>query len=315
MRGPALLVSALALWSAAAAPLRAQAPTPTPTPPPLTVEAGVEVVSVTAVVHDKAGKFVSGLGPGDIEVYEDGQRQEVSYFRETKGPGEKVPLSVVLVLDASGSMRHNMHFLQEAALTFVHKLEDVDKALVVQFNESIKGSADFTGDVDRLDQFVEALQAWGGTSLNDAVHYSLNRIRDEPGRKAVIVFSDGADTTSQLKEDEVVDYARAVEATVYCVGIRGESGLMARSPRGFLRKIARETGGAFFFPDKVGELVHIFSEISDELHQHYLLAYTPKRDPDGTWREIEVRLKRKDAEVRVRKGYFAVKRRRPAPSR
>jgi Ca-activated chloride channel family protein len=319
VRAPRLLTAAGLALAALARPAAAQAPsptpTPTPTPPPLTVEAGVEVVSVTAVVHDKAGKFVSGLGPADVEVFEDGQRQEVSYFREARGDGEKIPLSVVLVLDASGSMRNNLHFLQEAALTFVHKLEDVDKALVVQFNESIKGSADFTGDVGRLEQFVEALQAWGGTSLNDAIHYGLNRIRDEPGRKAVIVFSDGADTTSSLKEDEVLDYARAVEATVYCVGIRGESGLMARSPRGFLRRIARETGGAFFFPDKVGELVRIFSEISDELHQHYLLAYTPRRDADGTWRTIDVRLKRKDTEVRVRKGYFAVKRRRPAPPR
>jgi Ca-activated chloride channel homolog len=316
VRAPALLPRALlALSVAAAAPLAAQAPTPSPTPPPFTVESGVEVVSLTAVVHDKAGKFIGGLGPADIEVYEDGQRQDVSYFREAKSEGEKIPLSVVLVLDASGSMRLNMHFLQEAALTFVHKLEDVDKALVVQFNESIKGSADFTGDVERLEQFVEALQAWGGTSLNDAVHYGLNRIRDEPGRKAVIVFSDGADTTSSMKEEEVVDYARAVEATVYSVGIRGESGLMARSPRGFLRKIARETGGDFFFPDKVSELVKAFNDIAAELHQHYLLAYTPRRDADGTWRTIEVRLKRKDAEVRVRKGYFAVKRRRPAPSR
>ena len=150
---------------------------------------------------------------------------------------------MVLVLDASGSMRENMHFLQEAALAFVYKLTDVDEALVVQFNESIKGSAEFTGDVARLEQFVEALQAWGGTSLYDAIHYSLGRIKDQPGRKAIVVFSDGADTTSGMKEQEVVDYARAVEATVYCVGIRGESGLMARSPRGFLRKIAQETGG------------------------------------------------------------------------
>jgi Ca-activated chloride channel homolog len=303
------LLATLALAGSAAAQ------TPVQTPPPLTVEAGVEVVSVTAVVHDKAGRFISGLGPADIEVFEDGVRQEVTYFRETKGAEEKIPLSVVLVLDASGSMRNNMRFLQEAALTFVHKLEDVDKALVVQFNESIKGSAEFTGDIERLEQFVEALQAWGGTSLNDAIHYGLNRIRDEPGRKAVIVFSDGADTTSSLKDDEVVDYARAVEATVYAVGIRGESGLMARSPRGFLRRVARETGGSFFFPDRVGDLVRIFSEISDELHQHYLLAYNPRRDPDGTFRAIEVRLKRKDAEVRVRKGYFAVKRKRPVPTR
>jgi len=242
-------------------------------------------------------------------------RQEVTYFREASGAAEeKIPLSVVLVLDASGSMRENMHFLQEAALGFVYKLTDIDQALVVQFNESIKGSVEFTGDVERLEQFVEALQAWGGTSLYDAIHYGLNRIKDQPGRKAIVVFSDGADTTSTIKEQEVVDYARSVEATVYCVGIRGASGLVARSPRGFLRKVAQETGGSFFFPDRVGDLIKVFNGISDELHNHYALAYSPRQAPDGMWRNIEVRLKRKDAEIRVRKGYFAVKRRPPPPS-
>ena len=207
-------------------------------------------------------------------------------------------------------MRDNLHFLQEAAVSFVRKLEDVDTALVVQFNESIKGSAEFTGDTERLEQFVDALQAWGGTSLYDSIHYSLNRIRTQPGRKAVIVFSDGADTTSQMKESEVIDYARAVEATVYTVGIRGTDGLMARSPRGFLRKIADETGGGFYFPERVADLIKIFSTISDELHRHYALAYVPKRPADGSWRAIQLKVARPDVEVRVRKGYFAVKRRR-----
>jgi VWFA-related protein len=280
-----------------------------PSPPPLTIEVDVGVVSVTAVVYDRAGRFVKGLGPGDLEVFEDGVRQQVDYFREAAGPGEKIPLSVVLVLDSSGSMRRNMPFLQEAAIGFVQKLTEIDRALVVSFNESVKGSAEFTGDLDRLESFVDALQAWGGTSLHDAIHYALNRIRDQPGRKAVVVFSDGADTTSTLGEEEVINLARAVEATVYTVGIRGESGLLARSPRGFLRKVAQETGGSFFFPEKVGELIRVFAAISEELHQHYLLAYTPGRPPDGSWRAIELKLARKDVDVRVRKGYFALKRR------
>jgi VWFA-related protein len=182
---------------------------------------------------------------------------------------------------------------------------------VVSFNESVKGSAEFTGDVDRLERFVEGLQAWGGTSLYDAIHYSLGRIKDQPGRKALIVFSDGADTTSSMEDKAVVDYARAVEATVYSIGFKG-SGLMASSPRGFLRKIATETGGQFFAPDKVGELIKVFNEISNELKNHYLLAYTPERAADGSWREITLKVNRPDAEVRVRKGYFALKRRRPA---
>jgi Ca-activated chloride channel homolog len=307
----ALLVLTAAFPCAVAA--SPQAPPPTP-PPPFTLEVETSLVSVTAVVQDKNGAFIRGLGPSDIVVTEDGVKQEVAFFREASAPGEKIPLSVVLVLDSSGSMKNNMHFLQEAALSFVNKLEEMDKALVVDFNSGVRGSAEFTDDAGRLERFVDALQAWGGTSLYDAIHYSLNRIKDQPGRKAIIVFSDGDDTTSSLGEKDVIDYARAVEATVYCIGIRGGAGLVDRGPRGFLRKVAKETGGQYFFPEKVGELIRVFSGISDELHNHYLLGYSPQRSPDGTWREIEVKLSRKDALMRVRKGYFALKRTRPTPA-
>lgn len=305
---PAFLALALA-----AAPVAAQAPAGQPPPAkPFTLEVEVDVVSVTAVVFDKSGKFVRGLGPKDVELLEGGVRQEVSYFREASSQGdiaERVPLSVVLVLDTSGSMAENIRFLREAVLNFVYKLEEVDSALVVSFNESVKGSAEFTGDIDRLERFVEGLEAWGGTSLYDAIHYSLGRIKDQPGRKAVIVFSDGDDTTSSMEDREVVDYARAVEATVYSIGFKAFG---SRGPRGFLRKIATETGGQFFAPDKVGDLIKVFNAISEELKNHYLLAYTPKRAADGTWREISLKVSRPDTEVRVRKGYFALKRRRAA---
>jgi VWFA-related protein len=102
-----------------------------------------------------------------------------------------------------------------------------------------------------------------------------------------------------------------VEASVYSIGIRGEGVGGGSSPRGFLRKISRETGGQFFFPERVGDLNKVFSAIAEELHQHYLVAYTPKRGPDGTFRTITLRTKNKDLEVRVRKGYFALKRPKP----
>jgi Ca-activated chloride channel homolog len=290
----------------AAAPAE-RSQTPPPAVKPFTLGVEVDVVSVTAVVLDKKGHFVPGLGPDDVELYEDGVRQNVSYFREaSSAAGERVPLSVVLVLDTSGSMNRSLRFLQEAVLSFVYKMDAVDSALVVSFNDSVKGSAEFTGDIDRLERFVEGLQAWGGTSLYDAIQYSLNRIRDQPGRKAVIVFSDGADTTSTLKDRDVVDYARAVEATVYSIGFTGSGG---SSPRGFLKKIASETGGEFFAPGDIGDLIRVFNQISDELKNHYLLAYTPKREADGTWRQIQLKVDRPDTEVRVRKGYFSIRRR------
>lgn len=308
MRPAGRAAAALALLLAPAAAAQA----PAPTPPPLTLGVEVDVVSLTAVIHDKAGRFVKGLGPADVTVLEDGVRQEVTYFREASAAaeaGERIPLSVVLVLDTSGSMGRNLSFLQEAASSFLAKLEPGDRALVVQFNETVKSSADFTDDLDRLENFVDSLQSWGATSLFDAIQYALVRVRDEPGRKAVIVFSDGADTSSQAGEDDVVGLARAVEATVYSVGIRSGAGLQARSPRGFLRKIARETGGEFFFPERIGDLLKTFAAISAELKAHYLLAYSPTKPPDSLFREITLKVARTDVEVRVRKGYFAVRKR------
>ena len=287
---------------------RAQSPAPQRTPPPLVLEVDVEVVSVTAVIFDRGGRFVKGLQPADVELSEDGVRQELTYFREATGGDEKIPLSVVLVLDASGSMKRNMQFLQQAANSFVRKLEDVDQALVVSFNESVKGSAEFSDDIERLEQFVDSLQAWGGTSLFDAIHYGLGRVRDQAGRKALVVFSDGDDTTSRLSGQEVIDYARGIEATIYTVGIGSASS-------GFLKKIAGETGGEAFFPDRVGDLIKVFAAISEELRQQYALAYTPTRPADGSYRQIQLKVvSRKDVEVRVRKGYFAVRRRRPPRS-
>ena len=305
-------------WASVSGSAGAQAPAPPQAPPkPFTLEVDVNVVSVTAVVFDKAGHFIRGLGPKDVQLLEDGVPQEVSYFREASTAGEeRIPLSVVLVLDTSGSMGPHMRFLQEAVLNFVYKLEEVDQAMVVSFNESVKGSAEFTGDTDRLERFVDGLQAWGGTSLYDATQYSLERIKNQPGRKAVIVFSDGDDNTSSTPEQQVVDYARAVEATVYSIGFKSQGGMFGGSSKGFMKKISDETGGAYFAPDKTGDLIKVFTAISDELKNHYLLSYSPKRDPDGSWRSITLKVtSRPDAQVRVRKGYFAVKKRRPTAPR
>jgi Ca-activated chloride channel family protein len=288
------------------------APVPeAPARQPPTIPVGIELVSVTVVVLDRDGRPLRGLTARDVELREDGIPQELTYFQEATPSagaeaGERVPLTVVLVLDTSGSMRESLRFLQEAVISFAGKLEDEDRALLVSFNDSVKGSAEFSDDRDRLERLVEGLQAWGGTSLYDALHYALDRIKDRPGRKAVIVFSDGADTTSTLKDDHVVDAARSVEASIYAIGFTGSQG----PPRGFLRRIASETGGLYFEPGKVGELLRVFGEISEELKNNYLLAYTPARPADGSWRRIELRVNRPGCRVRVRKGYLAAPRRR-----
>ena len=220
-----------------------------------------------------------------------------------------MPLSVVLVLDTSGSMNESMRFLQEAVLNFVYKLEEVDTAMVVSFNESVKGSAEFTGDIDRLERFVDGLQAWGGTSLYDAIHYSLNRIRDAPGRKAVIVFSDGADTTSTLRDTR----RGRLRPRGRGHGLRHRlQGLGPRRQRPRLPQedLEGDRRAVLLARTTSGDLIKVFNEISDELKNHYLLAYTPKREADGSWREIELKVNRPDTKVRVRKGYFHIERSR-----
>jgi VWFA-related protein len=303
-------------WSAAclaiallpASTARAQAPE---SPPPIVVEADVQMVAVTAVVFDKGGHFVRGLTPKDIQVLEDGVPQEVTIFREARGGEEQIPLSVALVLDTSGSMKESLTFLQEAATSFVYKFDEVDQTLVVSFNETIKGSSDFSDDLDRAERFINGLQAWGGTSLYDAIDYSLLRIKDRSGRKAVVVFSDGADTTSALDSKAVIERAKAVEATIYGIAFKGNNpGLGGGSAKGLLTKLADETGGEVYSPDKVGDLRKVFSAIADELRNHYLLAYAPAREADNSWRKLDVKIARPGVEVRVRKGYVAAKRRK-----
>ena len=301
---PRRLTSVAAL---AALALSSSAPAQTP-PPPLTIEVDVQLVSITAVVQDRSGKPVKGLTAKDVTVLEDGVAQELMYFREAD-EGERIPLTVVLVLDTSGSMKKSLPFLQEAAVTFIDKMQEGDRGLVVSFNNSVRSSVEFTDDTERMISFVEGLQAWGGTSLNDAIHYGLNRMSNATGRKAIIVFSDGADSTSSLRESDVLSYAKAVEATVYGVGFKGEGG--GGAPQGFLKKLAAETGGQHFFPSDVTDLITAFRAISSELQTHYALAYAPVRAPDDSFRSLEVRLRAglPDLKVRVRKGYLAARRR------
>ena len=293
-----LALAAVFLSTGAAAPQDQQRP-------PLIIGAEVQVVSVPVLVFDKGGQFVSGLKKEDIQIFEDGVLQEITYLGTSTGE-DRIPLSIALTLDTSGSMQPSIDFLKEAATYFTGKLDASDQALVVQFNESVKSSAEFTGDVDRMDSFINGLQVWGGTALYDAVLYSLDRLRDRPGRKALILLSDGDDNgASSASKGGVTAMARSLEVSIYAVGIQGFD-----TPKGFLKNLAEDTGGAYYFPSKVGELIKVFEAISKDLKNNYLIAYSPMRPADNTYRKIEVKIARPEVTVRVRPGYMAAKRRR-----
>ncbi|MEO5762591.1 MAG: VWA domain-containing protein [Vicinamibacteria bacterium] len=273
--------------------------------PPIIIGAEVQVVSVPVLVFDKAGRFIPDLKKEDITLLEDGVPQEITYLANSTGE-DRIPLSIALTLDTSGSMQPSIAFLKEAATYFTGKLEESDQALVVSFNESVKSSSEFTGDTERMDSYINGLQVWGGTALYDGVMYGLDRLRDRPGRKALILLSDGDDSgASQVSKAQVTALARSLEVSIYAVGIEGYD-----TPRGFLKNLAEDTGGAYYFPKKVSELIRVFEAISKDLKNNYLVAYSPKRGADNTYRKIEVKVNRPESTVRVRPGYMAAKKRR-----
>lgn len=299
-----LLLAALAI-AATSAPVPRPAPPQDAQKPPIIIGTEVEIVSVPVLVFDKAGRFIPDLKKQDIQIFEDGVQQEITYLANSSGD-DRIPLSIAMTLDTSGSMQPSISFLKEAATYFTGKLETSDQALVVQFNETVKSSAEFTDDGDRLDSFINGLQVWGGTALYDAVLYSLDRLRDRPGRKALILLSDGDDNSStQASKGQVTAMAKSLEVSIYSVGIQGFD-----LPKGFLKNLAEDTGGAYYFPNKVSELVKVFEAISKDLKNNYLVAYSPKRAADNTYRKIEVRVSRPEVTVRVRPGYMATKKRR-----
>ena len=292
--GVALAVVAARSSSPSAPPQEAQQR------PPIIIGAEIEVVSVPVIVHDKAGRFIADLKREDIQILEDGVPQEITYLANSTGE-DRIPLSIALTLDTSGSMQPSIRFLKEAATYFTGKLELTDQALVVQFNESVKSSSEFTDDTDRMDAFINGLQVWGGTALYDAVMYSLDRLRPRPGRKALILLSDGDDTSSVAGKAQVTALAKSLEVSIYAVGIQGFD-----TPRGFLKNLAEDTGGAYYFPNKTSELIKVFEAIAKDLKNNYLIAYSPKRAADNTYRKIEVRVNRPEVTVRVRPGYLSL---------
>jgi VWFA-related protein len=270
---------------------------------------GVSAVNLNVVVTDKNGRFIPGLKEEDFEVFEDKVPQELSFFNP-----EVTPLTVLLLLDASTSIRPSVEGVKEAAANFVGKLWDGDQAIVGDFNERVRFSTYFTDDVDRLIATIQSLYPSGWTALYDAILLSIGKLHGVEGRKALLAFTDGDDSRSagygsEASSDDAVEGARLSEVTIYTVGFKGQRGFGGSGVnKGFLRNLAEETGGAAFFPKGIGELNDVFDRIQEELHSQYRLAYVPSNaEYDSTWREIEIRVKdRPDLTVRTRTGYYAL---------
>ena len=274
--------------------------------------AGVDVVSLSVTVIDGMNHYVTDLERGEFLVFEDGVKQDITFFNR-----RQQPIALSLLLDSSASMEEQLPTLQTAATNFVKRLRPNDIAQVIDFDSRVEIRQAFTSNQSELESAIHQTIAGGSTSLYNATYIALRELgkvravtEQDVRRQALIVFTDGEDTSSLLSFDEVLDLAKRSETTIYTIGLRGAD-LQAKGVREaefVLRTLARDTGGRAFFPAKIDDLADVYAQIADELASQYTLGYTssnPKHD--GAWRRLNVRVSRPSNTARTKNGYYAPK--------
>jgi Ca-activated chloride channel family protein len=272
--------------------------------------AAVDVVSLSVTVTDGMNHYVTDLEPGEFFVFEDGVKQEITFFNR-----RQQPIALSLLLDTSASMEEHLLTLQVAATNFVKRLRGSDIAQVIDFDSRVEIRQGFTSNQSELESAIKHTVAGGSTSLYNAIYIALRELRkikavteEDVRRQALILFTDGEDTSSLVSFDEVLDVAKRSETAIYTIALRGAD-LQAKGFREaefVLRTLARETGGRAFFPMKIDDLAAVYAQIADELASQYTIGYTslnPKRD--GAWRRLAVRVSRPSNTARTKNGYYA----------
>ncbi len=283
--------------------------------PPLTFGSSVDIINLTVTVTDAQGRLVSGLDRDAFSVYEDGVKQELAIFNR-----DRLPLSVVLLMDASASMDEKMGAAQVAAKRFVSTLVAADRARVVAFNNRIDVLQDFTNDKAALEAGIDRLRPAGPTALHNAFYISIKDLQKEKlagpaaRRQAIILLSDGENTASIVTDEQVIELARKAEISIYSIRLtadfEGDKGRAAFSQATHLLSVlARETGGQAFFPAQIQELDSVYDRIAEEMRTQYSMGYVPTNlRRDGRYRRIVVRLPaRENVLLRYKLGYFGPK--------
>jgi Ca-activated chloride channel family protein len=303
---------AVSLATAVAVPGHAQQTQPTEQVPAPSFRAGVDIVSLNVTVTDASARYLTDLQAGDFSVFEDGVKQDVTLFSRTN-----LPIALAILLDTSASMENKLPVAQEAAIGFARRLRTQDLAEVIDFDSRVVVLQSFSNNAADLEQAIRRTSAGGSTSMFNAIYIALKDLKkvvaknvDEIRRQAIVVLSDGEDTSSLLPFEEVLDLAKRSETAVYTIGLKADDA--GPAPKGFkeaefvMRQFAQETGGRSFFPTQVTELAGIYSQISEELSSQYTVGYT-SRNPrrDGAWRRVVVRVGRPNTVTRTKLGYFA----------
>lgn len=272
--------------------------------PPL-IRTRVDVVNILCTVKTGKGDYVEDLTREDFDIYEDGVKQEIRFFNREIGEDAR-PLSILLLIDTSGSVKSMLQFQQQAALEFLQQTlrENRDMAAVLQFDSDVSLVQDFTFDYSLLETAIRGIRAGGATKLYDALWLGArDLLRNEAGRRVQVVLSDGADTASQVGEREAIRAVQDEDIVIHAIGVQGEDYADFRA----LRRIALDTGGVFINSKAdLARLRESFDAINQEIKNQYSLGYeSTNRINDGSYRKIRVDIKRRGLKVTHRKGYHA----------
>ncbi|MEP6917653.1 MAG: VWA domain-containing protein [Acidobacteriota bacterium] len=268
-------------------------------------KSATNTVALYATVTDAEKRLVPDLVEEDFEIYDNGKLQTITSF-----DNKPLPITVIVMLDSSGSMTLALDMVKRAAEQFLLRMLPEDQGMVGAFNDKIQFLPDyFTSSRDELVSKLRDLDFGYPTRLYDAVNQSMTHLNGIKGRKVVLVFTDGDDNASKVGAGDMTNRALAEDVMIYSVGLENEYFDGARkvrsSPDRGLRKLSDETGGGFFLLKKTDELGSTFTRVAQELHSQYVLGFSPQL-LDGKVHKLELRVKKAAMTARARKSYTAV---------
>ena len=295
-------------------------PTPLPQDPQGSERINIRRVRLPITVTDKKGNFVPGLTKSDFTILEDKVPHTIETFSDDLS--EKTPLYVAVLMDTSPSTAGKLKFQQESAMNFIQTVVKArkDRVLFGTFDDEITLLQDFTERLDLLDKAVYGVKKMGTqTALFDAIwQFCDEKMRSVPGRRVLLLVTDGEDTYSRANIRDAIDIAQRTETTIFAISTKAgflatvpgvEAGQVADKKDRDLLTLAEETGGTAFFTGDMLSLERSFTKISKELRAQYLVTYDPtNKNYDGTFRKIDVKLSNGhgDLKVRTKRGYKAI---------
>jgi Ca-activated chloride channel family protein len=265
-------------------------------------ESQVTSVLVDAAVQDRNGRFLKTLPPSAFTLLEDGVPQKLDLAQQ-----ETIGSTFALLIDSSASMSRRLDFVQRTAGLLAEYMSPLDRTIVAPFARNVRSITGPTDDRPTVAEAIRTIQSSGGTAILDSVIELARGFPESPGRRTVILITDGYDENSASSVDEAIAALKKAQVTVYAVGIGGVAGVSLKGER-MLRRLAADTGGRVFLPSTESQLELVHTALVEEVRNRYLLSYTPtNQDQNGKWRRISVHVPDPTYRVAAREGYFAPK--------